>query len=510
MADSGRPTAFDSRVASFSLQAKQDGIMRTEETQHNSIGGIVANPEFIVQSSAGMISLSESYFSMDLAYKYDDGSAVTFPQNSVRPEMLLPELLFQDCDIYLNSTRLSDDNGALYPWKAIARMLLTEGEGAGNTAMHPGIAGGNVTPGAQRWPALASQDEQSGAVTTPANLVHFNTAMEARGYKKFLVLADGFTDAEFVTPTSNSTAMALYVKMISGAGGAGINDGRMRFCWQPQEGFWHQPGFLPASSDLRVTLQHGSSRLPFRTTSPAAAVPTPDTARASIDYANSSIQLYIKRYFLTPSVRQQIASRLLQGPMHFPYTRARVARVNLGAGVLSVSESALLQGPRPGIVAIMWLRSSSITKVANSQHSPWTLSGIEHNYGGTVTSVGVAPTSLYVMWGGQQYPQRPYTASDRNRPDPRGYRAYVDLCGDAGSCMSFDQWKQYQIYYFDLSRGGTGDEFAPGAEDGTGSLTVEATLLDSTVSVPHTMIVVGFGASHCSVDASGNVRRLMY
>lgn len=503
MADSGRPVAFPAGIAPFSLQAKSEGILRTEETQHNAIGGIVANPEFLVQSAAGMISLSESYFSMDIKVKRKDGAAPV-TGDVFRPECLFPELLWSDVDVYINSTNVSDDNGGAYHMKAWARHLLTQGEGAGTTNF-----GMVETPVGALQPPVASTEDKGALFPAGAEHRLFAIQMQSRGYEQFFVLSGKISQDE--RPASSTrysgVAQALYIKMFPGPGSTGV----MRMAWQPQEGFWHQPSYLPASSDLRVTLQHAGANLPFR--AGVGGPPLNDAQQGVIEYSESSISLYMRRYHLDPTTREQISARLLQGPMHYPFTRARLARVNLGSGVLNVSESALLQGPKPGIVGVFFIPTANVTKAsADGQRlSPWFTSGATMFPNTGAQNYNVAVSNIYAMWGSRQIPQRPYQTSDRNSPDPRAYQEYKRLCGDAGACLTYDAWAtQYTSYWFDISKDGTGDEFAPGAEEGTGSLTIVADLLAMASPEPVTMFVVGFGSSHVTIDAAGNCRRLMY
>jgi len=515
MADSGRTTVVDDRVHPFSLQAMSAGIERTEMTQHLSVGGIVSNPEFVVQSGSGMISLSESYFEMRLkAVRASDSTTPLLTGGPrFRPECLLPELLWSDVDIYLNSTNLSDDNGGVYPWKAMMRMLLTEGEGSGDTQGGAVLSGAQPTPYNNTIPIYPPQNVNQnigGISSDTTSMRQFRFLVESRGYTKFFVLGNKVSDSEHENPVTNGSSFALYAKMITTVGdGAGGGVGEMSVCWQPQEGFWQQPNYIPASSDLRVTLQHGPVDLPFRSISLTS--PTPAAERGLIDYASSSISLWVRRYHLTPALREQISARLTQGPMHYPFTRARMARVQLSTGQLSVSESALLQGQRPGIVGVAFLPSAYTTKAVMQGRSPFMFSGADRMFFGNSSAANVGISSIYVQWNERQIPQRPYTVTDRNVGSCRMYEEYKRLCGDAGPCLTQDQYNnQYTVAYFDISRDGTGDEYAPGAADGTGSLTIVADLFPKGVAEPITMFVCAFGASHASVDAAGNVRRLMF
>jgi hypothetical protein len=514
MADSGRTTVVDPRTHPFSLQPKSDGILRTEMTQHLSIGGIVSNPEFVVQAGSGMISLSESFVEMDLKLHRADGTEITEPLTNARPECLFPELLFSDVDLYVNSTQVSDDNGGVYPWKAFARWMITAGEGAGNTGLGIVAAGGTATGDIPNYPPAAGTDNQGGAITTPANLYHFVQEMQQRGYTQYLVLTGRAGAAEHIANATNSTALALYAKIYENLGPTFPNgkEYRMSVCWQPQEGFWQQPNFIPASSDVRVTLQKAAPTLCMRQFfGPGGADPVVGK-EVVVDYASSRMSLFLRRYHLTPDMREQISARLLQGPMHYPMTRARVSRSQISAGQTSVSESALMQGQRPGIVAVMFVPQASLNKAPGPQSasSPWILSNsIPPLPPGTTYSQGISCSSIYVQWNERQIPQRPYTSTDQNRPSIRAYCEYVRLCGDAGPCLNYDQWASaYSVYYFDLSKDGSGDEYAPGAEDGTGSLSVFADFTEAAGA--GSMIVVGFGASHVTYDAAGNVRRLMF
>ena len=524
MSEAGRTVVSDPQIESFTPAAVSRGITSSTMTEHLAVGGITASPSFLVQASSGMISLSESYFAIDLAISRNDGAgnltnpSPGFPNGDFHPNQLLPDLLWSECETYLNSTKISDDFSNVYPWAAFTRYMLTESPESGGThAMLP-LVGGVANTRMPLYPYSIDANLPGNAVADPipgSSLQRGVIDFEAEGYARYWVSAGKIarenTLGRGAGPATTGQQVALYLKMFHGGGGP--SDGsRLSIVWRPNDSVWNMKGYIPASSELRVDLQHAAGALAFKSRAGVTAFGQPN-------FAASTMSLWIKRYQLSEDAREALSAKMRVSPLLYPITRSRVAQVNIAGGVTAVNTSGLLMGQRPSMVAVMFLRSSLLraATTADREITPFCLSGAaSYQLSGPplVTDiVNVAVRDIQITWGDQLIPSRRYEAEngDRSRASTRAYAEYAALCGGKPAISYESFCFNYSVYMFDCTRDSTGsDGFAPGVEEGSGSLTVNATLFDDSIETPHTMIVVGMGASTVVLYASGEVRRVGY
>lgn len=504
---------------------------RSEYVQINATGGVGnATIEFnIPASAAGMIDLSSSYIRSTVRVNLDATNTGSPRQwylggdDQVAVEEGFGDAMWSNVQTYINGVDVSDSTPGLYPHAAFARHAITK-DAAWRA---PGGLIRYTTPNTD-----INTDAGAGAVgDLIARVASTATAGWGAKFSGYSLSSHANSNGQADTnggkhETANSTFASANAGLadrhiaIAFPGNSETTPSELTdFLTVPQEGIWRQSTLLPSNVDLRVVLTKSSNAFMLHDSGQASADST-----ASINWtvagAGNKCVLFLKRVYPTAVMRAALDAHYLHAPMAYNLMQSRAARYEVGTAT-SVSATNLLTGVRPDVVLVSFVHKAALAGDYNV--SPFATIETEA-YDGTNPTLsghesGDFVNSIYVNWGGRQFPQQPITASNIS-DNGEAYAAYMAVAkqGMFGSSTPFllpDDFKSdRRIFAFRLrpddAPAGSKALMGPDGEDlsDRGSLSVHATLTRGGSPIDCTMVVIGFSAASVEIDASRQIRKI--
>jgi len=369
------------------------------------------------------------------------------------------------------------------------------------------------------------------------------------GWDSGACLGDGAGGERFANP-GNPNAVTLFARLVGGDDGEYID--HIEVGYRPKCGIWNTKYAIPGGLSFDLHLDKANDRMPFRSPwNPSTGSGAAGTkSELYIDWAaGGSMELMLARRETSPSVLQVLAAASLQQSLQIPFLRSRVAVRTFDASNVSVNVSALFQGPRPDVVAIVFMDQRSLQKSDDGAKGGEQISS--YHWSGAAappafTTAAALPAdakgayrqfayetnpalatpphvrSIQVAYGTQRYPQRPF-----QQPLPQdvseAYEAYRRVSMGALSKSQFE--RAHPVYTFDLTDSGTGrssmQQHSSDMSSGLrGSLEITAEVVgnytrehDATTTLvtpqPYAMLVVGYSTAAVEISAaSGTARRV--
>ena len=486
--------ASDPRFLPFSQGPPAD--ISTSNSDYEIVqptGGVAgARVEFNVSaSSAGMIDLSRSYIRSRLKIDTDAGGnpVVAYAGAAVSLEEGFSDAMWSDMDTFINGVSVGDSAPGLYPHSAFYRNALTR---------DAGWAEGKVI----RYAAVDNNSALNGQPQVAHMHVYYEGfragwGAEHCGYAfsdSQLAIGDPAAGGMFspdAHATLEYTGRGFTQLKIAGA------NSRPEFITLPAHGIWKQKDFLPSNVDLRVTMTKSANTFCLH----AAGGQAPQ-----IDWANSTVELYLRRVYPTESMREVMASAIIERPLRYNLMQSRATQVRIANGAVGLDATSLLAGVRPDTVLCTFVRTASLGAGAVN-HSPFATINVLPD-----GAPGAHLTSLFVNWGGKQYPMRPYSEAGP-RDSARAYADYLAVCeggafGESHPMITpVDHANGHRVYAFNLR--GDGRPAGEAATDLSqrGSLEVHAQF-NGALPAAATLVVIGFNGAAVEIDAARSIRKI--
>ena len=495
----------------------------TERSEYVTVypTGGVSGPtiEFNISASqAGFVSLSQSYIASLLTIAHTAAGAAVSPYTDVTaPCEGFADAMWSNIQLYINGMDVSDATPGTYPYGAFYRNALTKS--------HDWVAGG-LTRYAGAAPAVA----EGAAVTAVAELAGRTLATPAgwgaefQGYALYdkaigrvaanASVAGQNWGAVTETPVDNP-AHAFRQSKIAWAGdpaGAAAapaaNLSKGEFITTPQLGMWQNGSYLPANVDIRLVLTKAADNfcLMDSITAPASNIRWSSAG-------DCSVRLMLKRVYADSAMQEEFDRAILERPLRYNITRSRVAAFQVGSAT-AVDATNLLTGVRPDTVIVQFIPTAGVS--GDYTYNPFASSSVvSYNTAHAATISGDAGdycSSIYVVWGGQQVPLRPMTATSVN-DTAEPYAAYLaaasgGVFGEKTPMISPAGMRGGRLFYtFQLNPDGARAGTQAMDLSNHGSLEVHATIVRGAGTETTTMMVIGYHAASVEVDANRIIRK---
>lgn len=487
-----KPEVIDPRFVPMGDLPTDISTHKSEYLEVAPTGGVLGSTiEFQVSaSSAGLIDLSRSYI-LTRVHTQDGGGDMDVGDHG--PEEGFSDCLWQSLDTYINGVSVGDSAPGLYPYAGWFRNALSKpASWANGQVLRYGFVDGAVNSGTA---CTAIGQVRPQHMIPPPGWGAENCGYAISSYNPGADLTSASPHGEAVTADLtggryNRSMAFRHLKVQNGTRG--------EFYTLPAHGIWRQPAYLPSNIDLRVVA----------TKAPDAFAYHGATAGMVTTWATSTCTLMLRRVFPSESMQEAMAAAIIERPLKYNMVQSRVAVNRIANGSTGADITNVLAGVRPDTVIVAFVRSTA--RAGLLAQSPFC--SIDYLPTG---QEGEYVSSIYVNWGGRQFPMRPITATAKDDCG-RAYAAYLAASSAAGAfgeetpmITPQDFRTGHKFFCFSLRP----DE-RPAGEAATdlsdrGSLEVHATF-SGALTADTSMISVGFSAAALEIDASRQISKIGY
>jgi len=519
---------METRFLPFGGLPSDASTERSEYQIIEPVAGVAGQTvEFQISASqAGMLDLSQTYLlsRVTVAQGAAAGGAGTnikpFEEDEA-PEEGFADAMWSSCELYINGVNVSDSAPGLYPYASWFRNALTKSQewASGGlsryAAAKAGSGAGTIGEGAA---ITAFPELQCQLLAQPAGWGAENQgyclADKAVGSGALLASNGGTNLGSVVSTPYQSPALAFRQSKVVSANRLGALH-QSEYITTPNIGIMRQTGYLPADIDIRLVFTKSAPAFYMHGTIGNTPAITWGVA------GTCSARLFLKRVYPTAIMQEHITKMALERPFRYNTTQSRVQKTTLGQAT-SVDVTNLLTGVRPDVVIVAFIPSkaadgavsrnpfgsSDVIQHSGEQNTATAAdAGVQYGYQGDYVS------SIFVNWGGKQYPMRPMLASSID-DNGEAYAAYMAACkgGHFGertpmiSPAGFRAGRKFFTFQLNADQTTAGSH-AMDLSD-RGSLEVHATIVRNALFTEDTtMITCGFHSASVEIDSTRSIRK---
>jgi len=429
--------------------------------------------------------------------------------------------MWSSVELYINGVNVSDAAPGLYPYASWFRNALTKSQdwAAGGLSRFASVYAGTGadTKGAGLVVTSLTQ-MQCQVIAQPAGWGAENQGYcfsdKAVGSGASIGSNGGINLGSVVSTPYQSPATAFLQAKVAPAlrTGAAI---KSEWICTPNIGIMRQTSYLPADLDIRLV---------FTKSAPAFYMHTRIGHTPAITWGvagDNSCRLFLKRVYPTSIMQEHITKMALERPFRYNTTQSRVQKTTLGQAT-SVDVTNLLTGVRPDVVIVCFVPSKAADGTGSRnpfgssdviQHSTEQNTATAANANVQYGYQGDYVSSIFVNWGGKQFPMRPMLASSID-DNGEAYAAYMSACknGHFGertpmiSPAGFRAGRKFFCFQLNADQATAGSH-AMDLSD-RGSLEVHATIVRNALFTKHTtMITCGFHSASVEIDSTRSIRK---
>jgi len=477
----------------------------------------------ISASQAGMIDLSQTYLlsRITVAQNAAAGGAgvniLPFEEDEA-PEEGFADAMWSSCELYINGVNVSDSAPGLYPYASWFRNCLTKSQewASGGLTRYAAVKAGSGAGFRGEGLAITAVGEMQCQMVAQSA----GWGAENQGY----CLSDKAVGSSAVTASSGginlgsvasgpyqSPSLAFRQSKVVSADRLGALH-QSEWITTPNIGIMRQTSYLPADIDIRLVFTKSAPTFYMHGDVPAVG----HTPAITWGVAGTcSARLFLKRVYPTAIMQEHITKMALERPFRYNTVQSRVQKTTLGQAT-SVDVTNLLTGVRPDVVVVAFIPSKAVDGAYSRnpfgssdviQHSTEEIAGT-----GSYGQAGDYVSSIFVNWGGKQYPMRPMLASSID-DNGEAYAAYMAACkgGHFGertpmiSPAGFRAGRKFFTFQLNADQTTAGSH-AMDLSD-RGSLEVHAVINRAAFTEDTTMITCGFHSASVEIDSTRSIRK---
>ena len=525
---------METRFLPFGGLPSDASTERSEYQIIEPVAGVAGQTvEFQISASqAGMIDLSQTYLLSRLTIgQAVAGGGAGHPikpfEDAEAPEEGFADAMWSSVELYINGANVSDSAPGLYPYASWFRNCLTKSQewASGGLTRYTACQAGDAAAGGvgEGVAVVALPSLRAEIAAQPAGW-----GAENQGYclsdkavgSGAVENSNGGVNLGSVAPSPfQSPALAFRQAKVAPAGRAGAAI-KSEWLTTPNIGIMRQTSYLPADLDIRLVFTKSAPSF-YMHGDPGVALPAVSkTPAITWDVAGAnSCRLFLKRVYPTAIMQEHITKMALERPFRYNTTQSRVQKTTLGQAT-SVDVTNLLTGVRPDVVIVAFIPSKAVDGAYS--RNPFGSSDViqlsteqSASAGATRGEYGCAGdyvSSIFVNWGGKQYPMRPMLSSSID-DNGEAYAAYMAACksGHFGertpmiSPAGFRSGRKFFTFQLNADQSTAGSH-AMDLSD-RGSLEVHAVINRAAFTEDTTMITCGFHAASIEIDSTRSIRK---
>ena len=450
-----RPFSFsnDQAVNLTIKEQRNESINPTVFPQNIRTDNTVQRIEFNVPyaSDGSMYDLKNTYIECTFAH----GNLFA---NNVGLAPFCADSMITDCQVFLNSTLVSEQHTNLYPWASLAKNLLIE-----KRPCVPGLTSGFI-----------SEDCVEEGLYMSHPLL---TTITAAG-------GGGGVDAYNFTKTyMNNGAMTFRVKL------------------RLKEGIFMQPNFISADMNLRIVLFLNI----YQGFIDQAEILVGSVGNNPVTLTN--IQLQLQRVMLTEDAKRGLSGGLNVSTLKYPLLYCKIETKTIPNGSLNFNTHIFTSQTKPNL--LIFFVQHNPANLAAQAAQPYLVCG--SNVSGTGARTSPQIQSLFVRVNGKQYPKP--EGNSLSCYDILTYRRYVDMCLEDSQDVYLDflHWQnQYTAYVINLNDDVMGKMWGMQSFDELTSIDVYMSFFPPGTTVTSTLYCIAMSHASIEVDAKGNITKRNY